>query len=232
MPKIAPGSHASKTYHQFASYYEAVFARFFRDRIHHAIRSLNIPANAQVLEVGVGTGLSLPAYPAHAEVTGIDLSAKMLAHAQDKIDENGWSHIHLREMDAQNLDFADAQFDYVFAFHVVSVVPDHDRMIGEILRVAKPDAIIVIINHFRSKRRWVSKFTDALDPVTRRLGWRTTLGLEDIVSSHPLEVQRVYKSSPASLFTVVQAGKQAVQGSLLNGDGDGRTDRPLTQQAR
>src|SRR5690606_14129742 len=105
MTKTFVGSHASKTYHQFAGYYEAVFARFFRDRIHRVIRSLDIPPDAKVLEVGVGTGLSLPAYPAHAEVTGIDLSARMLAHAQEKINRNGWTHITLREMDAQNLEF-------------------------------------------------------------------------------------------------------------------------------
>jgi phosphatidylethanolamine/phosphatidyl-N-methylethanolamine N-methyltransferase len=208
MTKAKSRSHDSHTYHQLANFYEFLFARFFRDRIHAAIRSLDIPSGARVLEVGVGTGLSLEAYPRHAEVLGIDLSSEMLKQAQEKIHRYGWRHIRLQQMDAQNLEFPNEHFDYVMAFHVVSVVPDPERMIAEVLRVAKPEAAITIINHFRSEKPWVATLTDALDPVTRRLGWRTTLRLADVVQSQPLDVQRVYKSSPASLFTVVQASKQ------------------------
>jgi phosphatidylethanolamine/phosphatidyl-N-methylethanolamine N-methyltransferase len=221
MTNRTASSHRSKTYHQLADFYELLFARFFRDRIHSAIRSLEIPPGARVLEIGVGTGLSLDAYPAHAEVTGIDLSHDMLRQAQEKVDEMGWRHIELRQMDALNLDFPSERFDYLMAFHVVSVVPDHERMIGELLRVAKSGATIVIINHFRSEKRWVAKMTDALDPVTRRLGWRTTLRLNDVVDSRPLEIHRVYKSSPRSLFTVVQAKKvtAGANGYAWNPDG-------------
>jgi phosphatidylethanolamine/phosphatidyl-N-methylethanolamine N-methyltransferase len=221
MMNAKSSSHDSKTYHQLAHYYELLFARFFRDRIHAAIRALEIPPGARVLEVGVGTGLSLDAYPPHCEVVGIDLSADMLKQAQEKVDGKGWRHIRLECGDAQNLNFPNEHFDYVMAFHVVSVVPDHERMIGEALRVAKSGATIVIINHFRSEKQWLATLTDALDPVTRRLGWRTTLRLADVVQSHPLEIHRVYKSSPRSLFTVVEASKRAVNGSHRNWEGDG-----------
>jgi phosphatidylethanolamine/phosphatidyl-N-methylethanolamine N-methyltransferase len=214
-------SHRSKTYHQLADFYELLFARFFRERIHSAIGALEIPPGARVLEIGVGTGLSLDAYPQHAHVTGIDLSRDMLRQAQEKVDEMGWRHIELRQMDALNLDFPNEHFDYLMAFHVVSVVPDHERMIAELLRVAKSGATVVIINHFRSEKRWLATVTDALDPVTRRLGWRTTLRLNDVVDSRPLEIHRVYKSSPRSLFTVVQARKVAAgaKGFAWNPDG-------------
>lgn len=214
-------SHDSKTYHQLADYYELLFARFFRDRIHEAVRTLNIPPGARVLEVGVGTGLSLDAYPRHADVTGIDLSGDMLKQAQRKIERKGWSHIRLQRMDALNMDLDDETFDYVMAFHVVSVVPDHQRMLGEVVRVAKPGATVVIINHFRSEKAWVATLTDALDPVTRRLGWRTTLKLTDVVQSQPLEVHRIYKSSPRSLFTVVQASKLEIHGNHHGRNGNG-----------
>jgi phosphatidylethanolamine/phosphatidyl-N-methylethanolamine N-methyltransferase len=200
--------HESKIYHGLASWYERLFSPFFRRRIHATIRSLNIPAGARVLEVGVGTGLSLESYPRHAQVTGVDLSDAMLDHAREKISRHGWENIEVRQMDALNLDFPDESFDYVMAFHLVSVVPDSDRAMQEMARVCKPGGRLVIINHLRSPRRLIAGAVDLLAPVTRRLGWRTTLTFEDLVRPAPIEVQRRYKSSPVSLFTIVIAEKK------------------------
>ncbi len=207
MAEVQLRSHQSKVYHQLAGCYEMLFARFFQNRILQTIDTLRMPPGAKVLEVGVGTGLSFDAYPEHAHVTAIDLSNEMLDRAQKKLDAMNSSHIELRQMDALKLEFPDEHFDYVMSFHVISVVPDHQRMVQEMVRVAKPNATIVIINHFRSPSPWVASVVDRLDPVTRRLGWRTTLRLEDVVSSGPLKVERVYKTSRRSLFTVVHANK-------------------------
>src|SRR4030095_4505914 len=83
-----------------------------------------ITPGAQVLELGVGTGTSFPAYPRHCEVTGIDMAADMLGRARAKIAKNTWFHLQIMEMDALNLTFEDNSFDYVTAFHNVTVVPD------------------------------------------------------------------------------------------------------------
>ncbi|MBW3596472.1 MAG: class I SAM-dependent methyltransferase [Planctomycetes bacterium] len=211
MPNAALRSDQSKLYYQLAGCYESVFSAFIRERIQSAIRSLAIPSGAQVLEVGVGTGVSLPAYPKHADVTAIDLSPEMLERAQRKVERHDWRHVRLREMDALNLEYPDEHFDYVLSFHVISVVPDSERMMQEMVRVAKPEGTIVLINHFRSRLPWVASVVDRLDPVTRRLGWRTTLRLDDVVEVDELRVERVYKTSPASLFTVVQARKPTMQ---------------------
>ena len=199
----------SKTYHELANWYERIFERFFGPRIEATIRALAIPPGSRVLEVGVGTGLSLPAYPQHAHVTAIDLSPAMLAHAQRKIDQHGWKHISLREMNALELDFPDESFDYVTTFHVVSVVPDHVRMMHELIRVCKPNGTLVIINHFRSPRPWIALPVDLLDPLTRRLGWRTTLQAADLLTGQPLQVLRDDKTSWRSLFRVIVARKTA-----------------------
>src|SRR6516165_10581410 len=87
--------HESKIYYEFSHLYDRIFTRFFYPRIVSTIRSLKIPAGAKVLEVGVGTGLALPAYPQHADVTGIDLAPEMLEQAQRKVNTEGWRHIHL-----------------------------------------------------------------------------------------------------------------------------------------
>jgi phosphatidylethanolamine/phosphatidyl-N-methylethanolamine N-methyltransferase len=193
--------------------YEPVFHRWFGARIHALIRSLEIPAGAKVLEVGVGTGISLGAYPLHAEVDAIDLSPMMLAQAREKVQRHGWHHIHLVPMDALNLEFADESFDYVTAFHVASVVPDPQRLLREMIRTCKLGGTMAIINHFRSERRWLAALVDLLNPVTLRLGWRTTLGLAELLADVPLEVERRYKTSGRSLFTVLIARKCAAVGS-------------------
>ena len=115
----------------------------------------------------------------------------------------------------------------MFAFHVLTVVPDPDRLILEMVRVCKPHGTIVIINHFRSERRWLAGFMGLLDPVTRRLGWRTTLGLPELVDKTPLSVQDRFKTSAHSLFTVVTAKKTAGVNEYTGGDapGDARLTR-------
>ena len=206
--------HESKIYYEFSHLYDRIFTRFFFPRILSTLRSLRIPVDAKVLEVGVGTGLSLPAYPLHADVTGIDLAPEMLEQAQRKMNRESWHHVRLLQMDALNLDFADGEFDYVTAFHVVSVVPDHAGLMKEMVRVCKPGGTVVIINHFRSGRRWLATFVDRLDPITRKLGWRTTLTCEELFDDVSLQVERQFKTSETSLFTVVIARKPEAAASV------------------
>lgn len=195
-------AHQSKIYYEFSHLYDRLFTRVFSPRIERVIRSLKIPPGAQVLEVGVGTGLSFAAYPSHCQVTGIDLAPEMLDQAQEKIDRYGWRHLKVMEMDAMNLKFADHSFDYVMAFHVVSVVPNVQRLMREVLRVSKPGATVVIINHFRSRNRLLAALDTLIEPLTRRLGWHT-LALAEVVDALPLKVTRTYKTARRSLFTIV-----------------------------
>jgi phosphatidylethanolamine/phosphatidyl-N-methylethanolamine N-methyltransferase len=167
------------------------------------IEALEIPLGARVLEVGAGTGTSFPAYPSHCEVIGIDLAPDMLSRAQEKILENGWTHLKVMEMNALDLKFPDNSFDYVMAFHVVTVVPDPIRMIQEAKRVCKPGGKIVIVNHFTSTSPLLGFLTEAVDPVTRRLGWSTKLRLKPFIEEAGLEIAEIYKLSKLSLYTVL-----------------------------
>jgi phosphatidylethanolamine/phosphatidyl-N-methylethanolamine N-methyltransferase len=204
--------HESRLYYEFSHLYDLIFRRVFYPRIARVIRSLDIEPGARVLELGVGTGLSLDAYPSHCHVIGIDLAPDMLERAQDKVNGNGWRHISLEQGDALNLRFDDDSFDYVMAFHVVSVVPDPMRMMHEARRVCRPGGVLTIINHFRSPNRAVSRLQRTIDPVTRRLGW-TTLRLPDVIDRRTLHVERQWKTSRHSLFTIVVARNlKAVRG--------------------
>ena len=197
--------HQSKIYADFSHFYDKIFERVFFPRIARVLASLKIPPGARVLELGVGTGLSLSAYPPHCSVMGIDLAQDMLDQAAEKIADSGWRNITLQQMDAQNLEFPSNSFDYVTAFHVVSVVPDAQRLMAEARRVCRPGGKLVIINHFRSERPLIGNIVDLADPLTRKLGWRTTLKLDEMLDGAPVLIEQKFKTSPRSLFTVVIA---------------------------
>ena len=196
--------HESRLYYEFSHLYDLLFRRVFYPRIALVIRSLKIEPGARVLELGVGTGLSLDAYPSHCQVTGIDLAPDMLERAQDKVNGSGWRHITLEQGDALNLKFPDDSFDYVMAFHVVSVVPDPARMMAEARRVCRPGGVITIINHFRNPKPPIARLQRTIDPLTRWLGW-TTLRLPEVLDHTTLHVERQWKTSRHSLFTIVVA---------------------------
>ncbi len=196
-------AHESRIYSDYAQLYDKIFGKIFYDRVRQVIEALCIPRRAQVLELGVGTGTSFPAYPTHCEVVGIDLAPDMLAHAREKIAKNTWSHLKALEMDALNLAFADDSFDYVTAFHTVTVVPDPIRMLAEAKRVCRPGGKIVIVNHFTTDFPVIGSLTEALDPFTRRLGWRTNLRLKPFLEASDLNVEKLYKLSKLSLYTVI-----------------------------
>ena len=200
-------AHEGKLYSEFAPLYDKIFGKIFYSRLERVIEELDIPPGAEVLEVGAGTGTSFPAYPSHCEVTGIDLAPDMLSRAQRKIRDNGWTHLKVLEMNALDLEFPDDTFDYVMAFHVVTVVPDPVRMIAEAQRVCKPGGNIVIVNHFTSDFPLLGSLTEALDPLTRWLGWRTNVRLKPFIETTSLAVEKVYKLSKGSLYTVVLGRK-------------------------
>lgn len=199
--------HHSRIYSDLAGMYDHVFTRVFARRIDQVVKGLRLPAGSKVLEVGIGTGLSVDAYPRDVEVTGIDLSQDMLDRAARKMDPERHGHIHLQQGDALDLAFPDDSFDVVTAFHVITVVPEPRRMLDEMVRVCRPGGRIVIINHFSSERALIRFVVDRVDPITRHLGWSTRLRLKDVLDPGVLVLEKRYKTRPWSLFTIVEARK-------------------------
>lgn len=125
-------------------------------------------ARGRTLEAGVGSGLNLPLYPpAVTEVIGIDISRRMLDKAMERAPQCG-APVSLYTMDVQSLAFPDAYFDTVLATCVFCTVPDPLLGLSEMRRVCKPDGIILLVEHVRS-RGWLGKLMDWLNPATVRL---------------------------------------------------------------
>ncbi|HEY6420867.1 MAG TPA: methyltransferase domain-containing protein [Candidatus Binataceae bacterium] len=199
--------HESRVYSDFARFYDSVFGRVFVDHEHEVIESLNFRPSQRVLEVGVGTGISLDAYPPYVRVVGIDPSTDMLAQAVKKVRENELGHVDLKQGDALNLDFPDASFDDVLTFHVMTVVPDPARMMSEMMRVCKPGGRIVIVTHFASANPLLYFFNSIINPGTKLLGWTTRLRARDVLRGQRITLERHERVSALSFHTVIVARK-------------------------
>lgn len=171
-----------RAYKIYAPAYDLVFDWIFRPGRKTAVACLDVQENDRVLEVGIGTGLNLPLYPPNCRLTGIDLSEEMLVKAQAKVEELRLGNVILKVMDAGAMDFGDNEFDRAMATYVISAVPDPVGVLREMRRVVKPGGRIVILNHFRSERRVVGTLEDLVAPVCTRLGWKSNLPLEPLLS--------------------------------------------------
>ncbi|MEM6981338.1 MAG: class I SAM-dependent methyltransferase, partial [Planctomycetota bacterium] len=124
------------------------------------------------------------------------------------IQREGWTHIDVAPMNAERLDFEDASFDFVTSFHTVSVVSDPEQMMSELVRVCRPGGKILVINHFRSDNPYIARLVDSAGGLTRRLGWRTDLDMDELVSELPLEIEHDPKRGPWSLFRILHATRR------------------------
>jgi phosphatidylethanolamine/phosphatidyl-N-methylethanolamine N-methyltransferase len=197
-------SSTKKIYDVHSMFYDATFGRLVCRRIARAISHMNIRGDDRVLDLGVGTGVSLNYYPMdRGRITGIDLSNGMLREARKKIREQGRDNALVFQADAMKLPFADNSFDHIFISHVISVVSDPCRLVQEAQRVAKPSARIVIVNHFQSTNRFIALIEKWLCPLCTKLGWRSDLALQDLVRQTGAEIDYRYKLESIDLWETV-----------------------------
>ena len=182
-----------RAYKIYAPAYDLVFDWIFHPGREAAIQLLDVGRGQRVLEVGIGTGLNLPLYPAHCSITGIDLSDEMLEKAAERVLEMGLNNVTLKTMDAAITDFGDDEFDGAVATYTISAVPDPVAVLREMRRVVKPGGNLVLLNHFRSQRRLMSGLEDLVAPVCTRLGWKSNLPLDPLLDQVGLKPEVLTK---------------------------------------
>jgi phosphatidylethanolamine/phosphatidyl-N-methylethanolamine N-methyltransferase len=180
-------------YRRYSGFYDALFGPVLQPGRRALLDALELKPGDRVLEVGVGTGISLPLYPRDVRITGIDVSREMLDKARTRVARRKLANVEaLLEMDAEAMTFPDASFDKVVAMYVVSVVAQPARLLEELHRVCRPDGEIFIVNHFQSENRFIGAVEKALAGFSAQLGFRPDFALREVLPpTQHAEVSRV-----------------------------------------
>jgi phosphatidylethanolamine/phosphatidyl-N-methylethanolamine N-methyltransferase len=214
-------------YGKLSGFYDLAWSRIMQQGWDHSMARIDIPEGARVLEIGVGTGLSLPLYPSHCHVTALDLSAQMLRRAKARVARKGLQNVSLIQADAQKLEqvFRERSFDLVVAAYTLSVVPEPDAVLRGMCHVARDDARVVVINHLHSNIRWQQRIERLIHPLCRRLGWDSVADLRPTIDAAGLEVGESSRFGMFQIFSCLQARKAAHlhqpaarNGAARNGD--------------
>jgi len=192
-------------YRRYAGIYDSVFGAIFAEGRRLAIRrAVNAPG-LRVLEVAVGTGLSLPDYPADCEVWGIDISAPMLEKAGRRVDALGLSQVKgLDLMDAEAMTFADNSFDAVMVMYAASVVGNPHRMFREISRICKPGATIMVVNHLSASHWLLRRLEKAITPLSNLIGFRPDYSLGELLDDSRMEMVSIESVNLFGYWKLVQ----------------------------
>ena len=192
-----------RVYGKLANVYDLTFGPALNPGRRRAIERMDIQPGERVLEVGVGTGISLSLYPKTCAVTGIDCTASMLEKARERAAIEEIYNVRLVEMDAADLKLADDSFDVVYAPYVISVVPDPVKVAQEMRRVCRPGGRIIILNHFLSPNPFLSRIERLLSPFTIHVGFKADLDLPAFLAQAGLQPQSIEKVNFPKLWTLV-----------------------------
>jgi phosphatidylethanolamine/phosphatidyl-N-methylethanolamine N-methyltransferase len=196
------------SYARWAPVYDRTFGAVTDVGRRRAVSFIN-DRKGHVLEVGVGTGLSLPHYGPEVRITGVDFSAEMLAKAQRKVDALDLKkRVDLQRMDARELAFENASFDTIAAMHVLSVVPEPEKVMAEIARVLKPGGKIVITNHFAKTTGVMAGLERVAAPMANLIGWHSDFKMDTILQEPSLQISELRKLPPLGMMTFLVLEKR------------------------
>lgn len=168
-------SAAERVYERLAGPYDLVFGPLLDSTRKLAVELLGIEPGMRVLEIGIGTGLSLPLYPRGVELVGIDPAVNMLAKARQRVEELGLDNVELVAGGAEQIDLPDRSFDRVLASSVLSVIPNPEKSLAQMARVVRPGGFACVVSHFAGRTRPERVLDRLLEPFTlKAFGYRMT----------------------------------------------------------
>jgi phosphatidylethanolamine/phosphatidyl-N-methylethanolamine N-methyltransferase len=165
--------HVAEAYGRWAPVYDLVFGPVFRHGRRAAVKAAEA-IGGRILEVGVGTGLSLADYGKGTRIVGIDISEPMLEKARKRVELQGLARVEALEvMDAEHLTIPDGSFDVVVAQYVVTAIPNPEQALDEFVRVVRPGGEIILTTRIGAETGLRGRLEKWLMPLTTRLGFRT-----------------------------------------------------------
>ncbi len=196
-------SFVEGVYEKMASVYDVFFGVPLHDGRAKAIRRMAIKSGDHILEVGVGTGISLPMYPRRCSVTAIVLSDGLLERARTRVAQYNLRNVRLIQMDATRLQFPANTFDIVYAPYFISCVPDPLAVTREMRRVCKPGGRLMFLNHFLSDNAIGSKLERAIAPLTLHLGFKSDFDLPAFLAQTGLRAASIEKVNVPRIWSLV-----------------------------
>lgn len=193
-----------RVYARWAPFYDFIFGWLVKAGCRRVMDYVN-RTPGRLLEVGVGTGLSLDKYRPDMEVTAIDLSPEMLARARAKANRLNLKNVHLPPpMDAARMDFEDGTFDKVVAMYVLTVVPEPARVMAELERVCKPGGEVIVVNHFSTRTGVRGLIERLLAPLAGALGWRPEFPIEKVLGQQFLKLADIQPFGLLGMFALLR----------------------------
>jgi phosphatidylethanolamine/phosphatidyl-N-methylethanolamine N-methyltransferase len=199
-------SSVAKAYDRYASSYDFVFGRLLHDGRIKTVQAMNLQPGQRVVELGVGSGLMLPLYPAGTPVVAIDISPDMLERARAKVAALNLKNIELKLADAESTRLPGEAFDHVVLPYVYSVTPDPQALMRECFRLCKPGGSIWILNHF-SGLGLMDRLNWMIKPVADALRFRADFSYQQYVQNQGWDIVQVQKANLFGLSRIVQVGK-------------------------
>jgi phosphatidylethanolamine/phosphatidyl-N-methylethanolamine N-methyltransferase len=205
----------TKAYARWAPVYDLVFGAVF-ERGRQAAVAAAKRIGGRILEVGVGTGISLPLYSSNCRLCGIDISAPMLRKAQERVVELNLANVEgLWVMDAERLSFPDNSFDVVVAQYVITTVPNPEATLDEFARVLKPGGEIVLVSRVGAEAGLRRSLEHWFQPAARKLGWRTEFSFARYarwaVRSPDMRLIERRAMPPFGHFNLIRFGKNGAE---------------------
>lgn len=193
-----------RAYRRWSKQYDRLFGKVFEHGREVTVDKMACRPGDHVLEVGVGTGLSLDHYPDGVRIDGIDVSRHMLDHAHARV--NGAAdRITLDVMDAQSLEYANDSFDKVVAMYVASVVPDPKKMVEEMKRVCRAGGDLFIVNHFSQERGAMASMERLASPLAKLVGFRPSFPMNDFLAMADLDLIDTQPVNAFGYWTLIHA---------------------------
>ena len=122
-------------------------------------------AHGDVLEIGFGTGLNLPHYPATvSQLWMVDPARFLLSRVQTRVAQAAFP-VHMEQLAAESLPFPDQRFDSIVSTWTLCTIPDPLKALREIRRVLKPHGVFLFLEHGRSREARIAAWQDRFNPI-------------------------------------------------------------------